>query len=251
MQPIWLWLLREARVAGKIKQIWEALDACFRANDGPLSSGQIVAWIGLHYGDRDFNPVTLKAQLYRSCVNVAFAQKYNTPKILFYNKEARTYSRVDSGVSLDDAVPSDDVDESATEDDVEQSSLNNEDQSDLLIGVEAQLRDYLAKNLAKIENGLHFWNESPPSVEFAIENRRIDILAKDSNGIPVVVELKRGRAYDRVVGQALLYQALVSAKFKVPKVRVVLVANEISNELRMACSKQIDFRLSNTNSQCS
>jgi hypothetical protein len=230
-------------VAGKIRQIWGALAACLHANDEPLTSGQIVAWIGVHYADANFNPVTLKAQLYRSCVNVPFAQKYNAPKILFYDKRTRTYSSAEN-VSLPSVDVSDFEDPEFDGVAIESADvLNAEDQSDLLVGVEAQLRDYLAKNLGKLEAGLTFWQDSPPSVEFAINGRRIDILAGDIDGVPVVIELKRERAYDRVVGQALLYQALVSARFKTPRVRVILVANEMTEELRFACSRQPDFKL--------
>jgi hypothetical protein len=230
-------------MVGKIKQIWAALDKCFEVNKSPLNIGQIVAWINLNYPNSDFNPVTLKAQIYRSCVNVPFAQKYNAPKILSYDKKSRLYSHVNEATA-----PNGSVSENGTElipppGFEEPDEFAVEDQSDLVVGVEAQLRDYLAKNLGKLETGLAFWSDSPPSVEYSIENRYIDILAKDVEGIPVVIELKRGRAYDRVVGQALLYQALVAEKFNAPKVRVILVANEITSELHLACSKQSDFKL--------
>jgi hypothetical protein len=226
-------------VAGKIRQIWEALAACFEANDQPLTKGQIVAWIGIHFKENDFNPATLTAQIYRSCVNVPSAQKYNAPKILFFDGRTRTYSRADSQQTPEA------VDQEAREfpDDDEEYSSNLEDQSDLLVGLEAQLRDYLAKNLGKLEKGLTFWSDSPPSVEYVIDGRRIDILARDIDGIPVVIELKRRKAYDQVVGQALLYQALVYKKLKLPRVRVILLANEISTELRLASSRQADLML--------
>lgn len=200
-----------------------------------------MAWVGVHYPDSDFNPVTLKAQIYRSCVNVPFAQKYNAPKILFYEKPGRTYRRADELSAGERQSPVDEVIDEGPRDD--EADTTGEDQSDLKVGVEAQLRDYLAKNLAKLEQGLVFWQDSPPSVEYSIDGKRIDILAKDSEGVPVVVELKRDKAYDRVVGQALLYQALVAAKFKLSKVRVILVGNEITTDLRTACSRQTDFKL--------
>jgi hypothetical protein len=226
-------------MAGKIKQIWAALAECFHANSGPLTSAQIVAWVDSHYGDSEFHPITLRNQIYRSCVNVQFAQKYDAPKILIYNKQGRTYSLVGAGPPEEE--PAGGIALDFRQQDSEYAE--QEDQSDIVVGVEAQLRDYLAKNLSKLEKGLTFWQQSPPSVEFCIEKKRIDILAKDSEGLPVVIELKKGNAYDKVVGQALLYQALVAAKLKVPRVRVILVANEISPELRWASSGQLDFKL--------
>lgn len=230
-------------MAGKIKQIWLALSDCFRANGQPLTRAQVVAWIGVHYQDSEFNPVTLKAQLDRSCANVQWAEKYNAPKILYFDRRTKKYSLVDGHAISPMETPEPDGIQDQVEIDDEGGLLEPEDQSDLLVGVEAQLRDYLAKNLGKLEKGLTFWTDSPPSVEYVIEGKRIDILAKDSDGVPVVVELKRGKAYDRVVGQALLYQALVSSSFKTPRVRIILVANEISIELRLASSRQADFKL--------
>lgn len=229
-------------MAGKIKRIWEALAACFDANDQPLTKGQIMAWIGVHYADNEFHPATLEAQIRRSCANVPFALKYRAPKVLFFDRRTRTYSKVSSAEPSQGSIAAFDDSGPLSDEEVD-SPLEIEDQSDLLVGLEAQLRDYLAKNLTKLEKGLTFWNDSPTSVEYEIGGKRIDILAKDLDGVPVVVELKRGKAYDKVVGQALLYQALVTTEFKVRRVRVILVANVISPELQLACSKQADFKL--------
>ena len=98
-------------------------------------------------------------------------------------------------------------------------------------------------NLSKLEPGLQFWIASPPSVEFYVAGKRIDIFAKDKSGCPVVVELKRGRAYDRVIGQALMYQALVARDLAVERVRVGIVANVIDEELKLAASRQTDVKL--------
>ncbi len=182
-----------------------------------------MAWIGVHYPDNDLHPATLDAQIRRSCVNVAFAQKYKAPKILFFDRRTRTYSRASSIESAMDGVEILDQTETVLIDEDDEDSAGIEDQSDLLVGLEAQLRDYLAKNLNKLEKGLVFWNDSALSVEFGIDGKRIDILAKDVEGVPVVIELKRAKAYDKVVGQALLYQALVANKLKLGRVRVILV----------------------------
>ena len=125
----------------------------------------------------------------------------------------------------------------------EEVSRQLEDKSDLIVGVEAQLRDYLAKNLNKLESGLNLWETAPPSVELVIAGKRLDILAKDKDGCPVVIELKRDRAYDRVVGQALMYQALVAEHFLLERVRIVIVASTIERELRLAASRQADVKL--------
>jgi hypothetical protein len=218
-------------VAGKIKQIWEALAACFQANKEPLTKAQVLAWIGTHYRDADFNPGTVQAQLYRSCSNVPSVQNYGAPKILFYDKKSKTYRLKDSLLTSDEQPAASKVVEEADE------------QPDSTFALEAHLQGYLVKNLSSLEKGLELWCDSPPSVEYWIDGRRIDVLAKDAHGMPVVIELKLDRGYDKVVGQALLYQALIAAKLKQQRVRIILVANEISYELKMACSKLVDVDL--------
>jgi hypothetical protein len=214
-----------------IKHIWEALSACFRANSEPLTKAQVLAWIGTHYRDADFNSGTLQAQLYRSCWNIPSVQIYGAPKILFYDKRSKTYVRRDGSLASGEAPDTNKVVEEASE------------QANSRFALEAHLQAYLAKNLSSLEKGLELWSDSPPSVEYCIENRRIDVLAKDAQGVPVVIEMKLDKGYDKVVGQALLYQALISSRLKQPRVRIILVAYEISYELKMACSKLVDVDL--------
>ena len=197
--------------------------------------GQVLAWVGIKYPDSDFNSNTVRAQLYRSCVNVSFAQGYKAPKFLFYDRNARTYSKYDTG--LDTSQPA--VDEALDLDEPE----DGEFEPGKTFALESHLRDYLAKNLQILEKGLQLWSLSPPSVEHVIGNRRLDILAKDVEGVPVVVELKRDMGYDKVLGQALLYQGLVAAKLNLDRVRIMLVASEASEDLKIASARQKDLTI--------
>ena len=226
-------------MAGKvIKQIWQVLDACFQANKAPMTRAQIFAWVAANYPSESFNSSTLYQQLRRSCRNLESARNYRAPKILYCDESSKTYALVD--LAPIEVNLADDFDESF---DLLSELEGSEDQTDLLVGIEAQLRDYLAKNLSKLEPGLRYWVDTPPSVEFTIGGKRIDILAKDRAGCPVVIELKRGRAYDRVIGQALMYQSLVSNDLGLDRVRVIIVANVIEDELRLAASRQADVKL--------
>ena len=102
---------------------------------------------------------------------------------------------------------------------------------------ENDLRNYLVKNLSKIENGLKLYEANGVTgVEFIVPNtlRRIDILAIDKNNNYVVIELKAKRGYDKVVGQALFYQSSMRNHFQKDNVRAIIVANKISPELRTA-----------------
>lgn len=111
---------------------------------------------------------------------------------------------------------------------------------------ESDLRDYLAKNLQIIEPGLRLYEEEGiTGVEFPVGGRFIDILAVDSNNNFVVVELKVSRGYDRVIGQLLRYMAWIQKNQadSEQKIRGVIVARKISEDLMLACSLMPNIRL--------
>jgi hypothetical protein len=66
------------------------------------------------------------------------------------------------------------------------------------VSLERDLRDFLARNLTRLEPGL---NLRPGGVEYHTNAGRIDILAADCHDRSVVIELKAGRATDSAFGQ--------------------------------------------------
>jgi hypothetical protein len=118
--------------------------------------------------------------------------------------------------------------------------------SDSEFAYEADLRDYLAKNLSKLEPGLRVYEEEGIiGVEFPVGGRFIDILATDAKGGLVVIELKVSRGYDRVVGQLMRYVAWIKKNLAEAdqNVRGVIVAREIGEDLSLACSLVPDVEL--------
>jgi len=104
---------------------------------------------------------------------------------------------------------------------------------------ESDLRDYLAKNLALIEDGLVLYeDEDITGIEFPAGGRFIDILAVDAANRLVVIELKVSKGYDRVVGQLMRYMAWIQSNLAEPEqaVRGIIAARHISEDLRLACS---------------
>ena len=107
---------------------------------------------------------------------------------------------------------------------------------------------------AYIEDGLEPWPApDKPAVEFPVDDRgrRIDILAKDRDGTPVVIELKVSKGHERTIGQALYYRGRIKQLFSTERVRIILVASAISSELRTATADLsdvdlFDYRLSMT-----
>ena len=106
---------------------------------------------------------------------------------------------------------------------------------------ERDLQSFLAKNLHLIEQGLHLYydDDGASGIEFPVDNRRVDILAVDQAQNYVVIELKVSRGYDRTVGQLLRYMAWIRQNHAEPEqdVRGIIIAREISDDLRLACSE--------------
>lgn len=128
-----------------------------------------------------------------------------------------------------------------SEDDEENTSREESE-----FAYEADLQKYLVKNLQVIEKGLKIYqSDDVVGEEFYIPgtSRRIDILAVDSNNNFVVIELKVSRGYERVVGQSLFYQSSIKTIFKQEKVRVIIIAREITPELKTATHYLPDFEL--------
>ena len=110
---------------------------------------------------------------------------------------------------------------------------------------ERDLQNFLSKNLHLVEDGLTLYeDEGITGIEFPAGNRSIDILARDKNNDFVVLELKVSRGYDRVVGQLLRYIAWIEKNLaEEEKVKGIIIAKEISEDLKLAVSKVRDVKL--------
>jgi hypothetical protein len=111
---------------------------------------------------------------------------------------------------------------------------------------EHDLRDFLARNLQLIESGLSLYrDEDITGVEYPVGGRFIDLLATDADGNYVVIELKVSKGYDRVVGQLLRYVNWIKLNLAEndEKVRGIIIAKNISNDLILACSELFHISL--------
>lgn len=110
---------------------------------------------------------------------------------------------------------------------------------------ERDLRNYLVKNLTLVEPGLRLHEEEGiTGVEYQAGGRFIDILAVDKTERFVVIELKVSRGYDRVIGQLLRYMAWVDENMEAQRrARGLIVAKEITSDLKLACSRIEDVQL--------
>jgi len=133
------------------------------------------------------------------------------------------------------------------------SSDSNEDEEEeerieeTSFAYEEDLRDYLSNNLSVIEPELRlFWDDNDvEGIDYPIDadNRRVDILAIDKNNVPLIIELKVSRGYEKVIGQCLYYKNRVRQVLNATKVRIVIIAREITPQLKTAAQDLPDVEL--------
>jgi hypothetical protein len=87
---------------------------------------------------------------------------------------------------------------------------DTEQEQAMEFALEAHLRDFLAKNLDRVEPGLRLYDSQEHNgIEFAVDGGRIDLLAVDRNEKFVVIELKLSQGRNKALGQLLYYMGWV------------------------------------------
>jgi len=114
----------------------------------------------------------------------------------------------------------------------------DEAEKGLKFPLEAHLRDFLAKNLERIETGLRLYGTPErKGVEFPVDGGYIDLLAVDRNEKFVVLELKLSQGRNKALGQLLYYMGWVDKHLGSEPCRGFIIANEIDDELSIAVSR--------------
>ena len=200
---------------------------------------QAIDWFARHYPKIKIG--TISAHLIRLSTNAPTRLHYNAKQIeddLFFKIDGSHFRLYDS--SKDPAPIHTGVGTSGGGQESEEDSPEDQESTGAAkFAYEADLKNYLSKNLSIIERGLSLYREEGINgIEFPVGGRYIDILAVDANNDLVVIELKVSRGYDRVIGQLMRYMSWIASHQAEPeqKVRGIIVAREISRDLVMACS---------------
>lgn len=113
--------------------------------------------------------------------------------------------------------------------------------------LEQHLRDFLARDVGLVEPGMKLFSEIEgiDGVEVPMGGgRSADLLAVDASGSLVVVELKVSRGHEKTVGQLLRYMGFAKREYaNGRKVRGIIIAAEISGDLRLAAEPLKDAGL--------
>lgn len=200
---------------------------------------QAIDWFAQNYPKIKIG--TISAHLIRLSTNARTRLHYNAKQNeddVFFKIDGSHFRLYDSSTDPTPIHPG--IGTGAGGREIEEEPPEHEDATgDAKFAYESDLKNYLSKNLSVIEQGLSLYQEEGINgIEFPAGGRYIDILAVDANNDLVVIELKVSRGYDRVIGQLMRYMSWIATNQAEPdqKVRGIIVAREISQDLVMACS---------------
>ena len=186
-----------------------------------VTSAQIKHHINTKYADQ-WTARTLQAHLYACAVNnpKAYIHHKSADRFLYKNSDGtfEMYSEADHGPN--EWAPISDDNDAENVDDLLETS----------IGLERDLEDHLVKHLDLIESGLVLIGR-----QVTIDVGRIDILAEDSNGSRVVIEVKVGDAKDAAIGQIARYLGWYT-KIEEKPPRGILIAADFPDPVRYAAA---------------
>ena len=128
--------------------------------------------------------------------------------------------------------------ETNVEDQLTEETLEIEESVDTSVSLERDLHLYFATRISAIEPGLKLVDDG---VEYQTEAGDIDLLAKDTTGTLVVIELKAGTARDSALGQLLGYIGCLATPQQ--KVRGILVASSFESRVVFASKALPNIKL--------
>lgn len=217
----------------------DAIEEVFADESGVLSTNQVVERIYVKYPDRPWQKNTIQAHLIGLSVNHPTSRHYPSQRkhAFLFSLGGGRYRRwnpeqdgvwevTDQGVQIVEAG-----------DDVEIVEELETVTSETALSLERDLEMALVANLAQLEPALHLYNENGVSgqqLDTGVVGR-LDLLCVDGAGDLVVIELKVGKADDKVCGQILRYLGWVAENLaRGRKVRGIIIASEFGESLKYA-----------------
>ncbi len=216
------------------RPIWALMKDAAAELSPPYTVGEIVAWFAQHYPK--IKATSVRAHIKGMTVNDPSRHHYRVSGMtaLFVRQPDKTLIPYDpeAGNDTDDEEEIDGETDAGDEGTLEQSAE---------FVLEAHLEEFLVGNWRSIRWGrpLEIWvgPEGQRGHQLATPIGRLDFLCIDPlTDALVIVELKRGRPSDRVVGQAARYMGYVRTHLARPgqPVEGLIVAHDVEDALRYA-----------------
>lgn len=230
------------------KRVWAMMQEAASELPSRFRRRDVLQWFARKYPRVKANTIT--TCLISCCVNDRNRRHYGTRKDILYKQGAGLFERYDPGkhgTFNEDATPTslvtgDDEQLETTEEIAELEAAA----VDTALSLERDLERSLLLNLAQLEPGLKPYQDKGIVGQQLDAGKagRIDIVAVDSTGNLVVIELKAGLADDRVCGQILRYLVWVKENLAGNgKVRGIIVASDFSDGLRYAAKAMHEVTL--------
>jgi len=206
----------------------QAIRDFVQSADDQVTADQIKHHIESEYPGQ-WKANTLTAHLYACAVNNPKAYQWHssTEKFLYKNSDGTfdIYSEAVHGTN--EWAPTTGIDEPTETTELIQTSIS----------LERDIEDHLVHNLDSMESGLVLVGR-----QVNIDVGRIDILAEDSEGTRVVIEIKVGEAKDSAIGQMARYLGWYTRTESEPP-RGIIVAGEFSDAVKYAASAITNLKL--------
>lgn len=215
------------------RPIWALMKDAAAELSPPYTAGEIVSWFAQHYPK--IKASSVRAHIKGMTANDPSRHHYHVSGMaaLFMRQPDKTLIPYDPDAATD-TDDEEEVDEPSTD-----AEMTPEQSAEFAL--EAHLEEFLASNWNSINWGrpLEIW-QSPDGQsgrQFITPVGRLDFLCADpKTDALVVVELKRGRPSDKVVGQAARYIGYTRTHLARPgqPVEGLIVAHHADDALRYA-----------------
>lgn len=222
------------------RPLWQIIrDEALPKLGEPFSASDGVEWVLARYPK--FKPSTVQLHFRAMTANDPLRRHHRLPVLLIKTHEGlyRTYDDERDGLFDEDGRPltngSPPADETGDE---EESQVAEED---VAFALEQHLEEFMDSNWERISFGKPLRRYEDPKGGSGRQFRTgvgvIDFLCEDAaTGDLVVIELKKGRSSDKVLGQCQRYMGWVQEKLAKPgqKVRGLIIAPEQDDRLKYA-----------------
>jgi RecB family endonuclease NucS len=248
------------------KPVAELMRDAAESLSDPTSANAVIQWFESNYPKVQIT--TVRAHIIGLTANNSSRKHYpslakrspvfyQTSQGLLARFSSETHKLAESATTLDAEDTEFDIDELAL---VQESATA----ATMEFALEAYLEEFILTNWALIDWGrrLELWEDSDGRTghQFQTPVGRLDLLARDvDTDALVVIELKRGRTSDRVVGQAARYIGWIRNNLAKPgqQVEGIVIAGDADDRLKYAVSAvlgltvlayQVSFELSDVGS---